>query len=113
MSQTVSAAEKSVGFFSSAVICFHHFFRAASFQSVVGVKKDRGHPGGVDPNLPRLPSPPPPKPTQQWVAPKRKTYMIEPYNILFGFVAPSSDSLGKLRSVNSTRMFTELFWFQF
>lgn len=63
--------EKSVGClhsFSNAVmqpstpfqhcLCCHH--------PVVGVK-DGGQPGGVDPDLPRLPSPPPPRPTQPWV----------------------------------------------
>ncbi|KAM9426637.1 matrix metalloproteinase-17 [Pholidichthys leucotaenia] len=36
-----------------------------AIQQIYGVKDD-GHPGGVDPNLPRLPSPPPPRPTQHF-----------------------------------------------
>lgn len=61
--------------YSSTVILFHHFLSVVCcHHSVVGVRDsgggDGGGPsGGVDPDLPRLPSAPQPGPTLLWVEP--------------------------------------------
>lgn len=68
------ATEKNVG-------CLHNFFISLQrlfnivccHRSVVGVK-DGGPPGGVDPDLPHLPSPPPPRPTQLWVEQEERNW---------------------------------------
>lgn len=65
--QAPRGSQKNVGClynFRSAVISFHRLFNVVCcHRSAVGVKQG-GPPGGVDPDLPRLPSPPPPRATQ-------------------------------------------------
>lgn len=70
--QTPLHTEKNVGCllsFSYTVVSFRFLFHSVFCHSSVAGVKDADRPGGDDPHLPRLPSPPPPRPTQQWAEP--------------------------------------------